>query len=59
LDSDGKDYTWCEGRVDSLGRDIDGNTFEVTHLCRHGEEHEGPHKCGFCSVTWEESEVPC
>lgn len=54
------EYDWCEERATSLVQTVNADeTFEVTHVCRHNEEHEGPHSCQGCGMKWDGMEVPC
>lgn len=50
---------WCEERATSLSHGTGDDQYEILHVCRHENGHEGhEHKCWLCTFTWY-TEVPC
>lgn len=47
------DLDFCEERATSLSHGNEDERYEITHLCRHENGHEGhEHRCWLCNFAW-------
>lgn len=53
------DLEFCEDRATSLSHGTGEDQYEILHLCRHEDGHQGhEHQCWLCTFVWY-SEVTC